>query len=38
MDDNATISVTQPGTFDLQGDGEYSGSRSLFNLGNNSKL
>lgn len=33
MDDNATISVAQPGTFDLQGDEEYSGSRSLFKLG-----
>lgn len=38
MDDNATISVDQPGTFDLQGDGEYSGSRSLIRLGNNSKF
>lgn len=33
MDDNATISVAQPGTFDLQGDEEYSGSCSLFKLG-----
>ena len=31
MDD--IISVAQPGTFDLQGDGEYCGSRSLFKLG-----
>ncbi|BDR59097.1 hypothetical protein XA3_15380 [Xylocopilactobacillus apicola] len=35
MDNSAKVSVAQPGTFDLQGDGIYTGARSLIQLGSN---
>lgn len=36
MDASSKINVQQPGTFDLQGDGEFTGDRSLMSLGTNS--
>ncbi|BDR55965.1 hypothetical protein KIMC2_05270 [Xylocopilactobacillus apis] len=35
MNNSARVSVAQPGTFDLQGDGDYTGARSLIQLGSN---
>lgn len=36
MEDKALVTVDQPGTFDLRGDGEFTSNRSLIQLGNNS--